>query len=45
MIDGSAGVGAAEVIGLVTYRTDTDALADPTNGAFINWSMTLSESV
>jgi hypothetical protein len=45
MIAGTAGVGAAEVIGLVTYRSDTNALADPTSGSFINWEMTLSESV
>jgi hypothetical protein len=45
MLDGTAGVGFAEVLGLVTFRTDTDALADPTSGALINWWCDVSESV
>jgi hypothetical protein len=45
MLDGSAGVGAAEVLGIITYRTDTDVLADPTNGTFITWTLVLAENL
>jgi hypothetical protein len=43
MMLGTAGVTTA-ALGLVTVRTDTEVLADPTNGCFINWWMVLSES-
>jgi hypothetical protein len=44
MIAGSAGVPVTG-LGLVTFRTDTDALADPTSGVLINWWCDVSESV
>ncbi len=44
MIDGSTAVPVTG-LGIITYRTDTDALADPTNGTIVNWTLVVSESL
>lgn len=44
MIDGSSAVPVTG-LGIITYRTDTDALADPTNGTIISWTLIVSESL
>lgn len=38
---GTANIGS---FGLVTYRTDSDVLIAPTNGAFVAWYIVLSDS-